>query len=137
VRAVLDANVIISGLISPHGAPARVLLAWVEGSYDLVVSALLLEELERALDYPKLREQVTQAEAQELLALLRREADLRDDPPGPPPLRSADPGDDYLVCLAAETQSVIVSGDRHLLDLRGELPVYAPAAFLALIDESG
>ncbi len=136
MRAVLDANVIISGLLSPSGAPARVLTSWLEGGCDVVVSRILLEELERALGYPKLRKRVTDAETQELLKLLRREVDVRDDPLGPPPVRSSDPGDDYLIALAAETQSVIASGDNHLLDLRDEVPVYTPADFLALIGES-
>ena len=136
MRAVVDANVIISGLLSPHGAPARVVAAWLDGGYDLVVSPLLLQELERALGYPKLRKRVTGAETQELLNPLRRDADLHDDPPGPPPVSSPDPGDDYLISLAAATQSVIVSGNRYLLDLRDELPVYTPAEFLSLIDES-
>jgi putative PIN family toxin of toxin-antitoxin system len=135
VRAVVDANVIISGLLSSGGAP-RVLVAWLEGGYDLVVSPLLLEELERALAYPKLRKRVSEEEAQELIELLLREADVRDDPIGPPPVRSPDGGDDYLISLAAETQSVIVSRDRHLLDLRQEIPVYSPGDFLSLIEES-
>src|SRR5688572_10147085 len=98
--------------------------AWLEGSHELVVSPVLLEELERALSYPKLRMRVTEAETQELVDLLRREADLRDDPAGSPPVRSPDPGDDHLITLAAATQSIIVSGDRHLLGLSDELPVY-------------
>ncbi|MCA1705276.1 MAG: PIN domain-containing protein, partial [Actinobacteria bacterium] len=52
MRAVLDPNVIISAVLSPGGAPARVMTAWLEGRYELVVSPLLLEELERALSYP-------------------------------------------------------------------------------------
>ncbi len=135
MRAVVDPNVIISGLLSPTGAPARVLTAWLEGGYELVVSPLLLEELERALSYPKLRKRVTDSETRELLDLLRREADLREDPAGPPPVHSPDPGDDYLITLAAATQSVIVSGDHHLLDLRDELPVYTSAGFLSLIEQ--
>jgi len=51
---------------------------------------------------------------------------------GPPPRRSVDPDDDYLVALAEAAQAVLVSGDRHLLDLGGKLP-YSPAAFLALL----
>lgn len=135
MRAVVDPNVIISGLLSPRGAPARVLTAWLNGGYDLVVSPLLLEELERALGYPELRKRVTESDTRRLLELLRREADLRDDPAGAPPVRSPDPGDDYLISLAAATQSVIVSGDHHLLDLRDELPIYASADFLSLIEE--
>src|SRR4051794_29576276 len=101
----------ISALLSPAGAPARGMAAWLEGGYELVVSTLLLDELERALGYPKLRKRVTEAETQELLGVLRREAALRDDPAGPPPVRSPDPDDDYLIALAAATQSVVVSGD--------------------------
>ena len=136
MRAVVDANVIISGLLSSGGAPARVLVAWLEGGYDLVVSPLLLEELERALAYPKLRKRVSEEEAQELIELLLREADVRDVPIGPPPVRATDLGDDYLISLVAETQSVIASGDRHLLDLRQDIPVYAPGNLLSLIEES-
>ena len=68
MRAVLDVNVIVSGLLSPSGAPARVLAAWLEGGYDLVVSPLLLEELERGLAYAKLRKRVSEEEAQELMS---------------------------------------------------------------------
>ena len=137
MRAVVDPNVVISALIAPHGTPATVLRAWIVGAYDLVVSPLLLAELERALGYPKLRARVTELEAQELIELLGREADVRDDPNRPPAIRSPNPGDDYLVALAEETRAVIVSGDAHLLGLANDLPVYSPAAFLALLDQEG
>jgi uncharacterized protein len=134
VRAVLDPNVIISAVLSPSGSPAKVMRAWLGGGYELIVSPLLLEELERALGYPKLRARVTETETQELLELLRGGAEVRDDPSGPPPVRSPDPGDDYLIALAAANQALIVSGDRHLLGLREALPVYGPAEFVALIE---
>lgn len=134
MRAVLDPNVIISALLSPSGSPAKAVRAWLDGAYDLVVSPLLLDELERALTYPKIRKRVTPAEAQELLELLRTEGDSREDPTDAPPVRSSDPGDDYLIALAAASQAIIVSGDRHLLDLGDDLPVYSPAAFLAVIE---
>lgn len=133
MRAVLDPNVIISAVLSPSGSPAKVMRAWLDGAYELIVSPLLLEELERALGYPKLRARVGDVESQELLELLRRGGDVRDDPSGPPPVRSPDPADDYLLALAAATQAIIVSGDRHRLGLSEAAPAYAPAAFLTLI----
>ncbi len=133
MRAVLDPNVVISALIAPGGAPAMVLRAWGNGAYDLVASPPLLAELERALTYPKLRARVEAAEVAELVDLLRREADMIDDPRHPPGVRSPDPGDDYLIALAEAARAVIVSGDGHLLSLANDLPVYAPAAFLALV----
>lgn len=135
MRAVLDPNVIVSALLSPQGAPARIVREWLDGGYELVVSPLLLAELERVLAYPKLRERVAEAESQELLDLLRRGGELQADPADELPARSPDPGDDYLIALAAAAGAVIVSGDGHLLGLAKYLPVYSPAQFLEVIEE--
>ena len=48
-------------------------------------------------------------------------------------MRSIDPDDDYLLILAADQRAALVSGDRHLLALAGQLPVQTPAEFLAVI----
>ena len=136
MRAVLDVNVLVSAAISPRGAPAHLLEAWRDGAFELVVSPLLLAELRRALGYPKLARLVPPADADALVALLGRAAEVAADPPGPPPVRTADPKDDYLVALAAAQRAVIVSGDAHLTDLAGRLPVRRPADFLAEIDEA-
>jgi predicted nucleic acid-binding protein len=44
--------------------------------------------------------------------------------------RSADAGDDYLLALAEHERAVLVSGDRHLLDLADRLPIQTAHAFL-------
>ncbi len=111
--------------------------AWLEGAFELVASPLLVEELERALAYPKIRDRITEAEAEELVELIRTSADFRHDPPGPPARRSSDPGDDYVLALAEGAQALMVSGDRHLLGLAGTHPVYSPADFLALLGPRG
>jgi uncharacterized protein len=134
VRAVLDPNVLISALLSRNGSPARVLRAWLDGAFELVVSSQLLSELERALTYPKLRAHVEASEAVELVELLRRGALMHDDPANPPAIQSPDPDDDYLIALAETAQAVIVSGDGHLLGLAGRLPVFSPAGFLAELE---
>jgi putative PIN family toxin of toxin-antitoxin system len=136
VRAVLDPNVLVSAVLAPGGAPARALRAWLEGAYELVVSPLLLAELERALAYPKVRARVTREEAVELVDLLRRHGDFVDDPPESFRVRSPDPGDDYLIALAAASGALLVSGDRHLLGLADELPVCSPSAFVVRLRES-
>lgn len=137
MRAVLDTNVIVSATLSPVGPPAKVLEAGLGGEYGLIVSPALLMELERVLTYPKLRKHIDKADAVELLALLRRAAEMVDDPPNPPDVRCSDPDDDYLIALAASARSVIVSGDAHLLELVDSLPVYRPAEFLVLLANSG
>jgi len=133
VRAILDPNVIISALLSRGGTPAKVLRAWLEGRFDLIVSPLLLEELERALAYPKLSERIKAEKAAGLIDWLRREAIRVDDPAEPPTSRSEDPGDDYLLALAETARAALVSGDRHLLALSDELPVLTPREFLSTV----
>jgi uncharacterized protein len=134
VRAVLDANVLISAALSARGTPARLLLAWQAGAFELVVSPLLLAELRRALGYPKLARLVPPADADAFAAWLSRAAELVADPLGPPPVRSEDPADDYLITLAAAERAVLVSGDRHLTLLARQIPVRTPAEFLAELE---
>ena len=100
MRAVLDPNVIIAALISSIGSPARLLEAWRAGRFELVVSPLLLAELERALAYPKLRKRIAADDADAAVEWLRRHATVLLDPSDVPPARSVDPGDDYLIALA-------------------------------------
>jgi putative PIN family toxin of toxin-antitoxin system len=135
LRVVLDANVIISALLSRSGSPAVVLRAWQAGRFELIVSELLLAELERAFAYPKLRRRISADEAEALTSWLRRFATVAPDPGAPPPLRSADPGDDYLLALASAEDALVVSGDDHLLSLRDRLPIYTPASFLSLLED--
>jgi putative PIN family toxin of toxin-antitoxin system len=133
MRAVLDPNVLISALLSPEGAPAWAVRAWIGAAFELIASELLLAELARALGYRKLRTRITSEEVRQLIDLIRREASIEPDPPAPPSVTSPDPGDDYLIALAESTRAVIVSDDAHLLGLADRIPVYAPAAFVALL----
>jgi len=133
VRAVLDPNVVISGLLSPKGAPAQVLSSWSEGRLEVIVSPLLIEELRRALTYRKLRRYISVEDGEAAVRWLEAGARRVEDPAGDPPLRSSDHGDDYLVALAAVQRAALVSGDRHLLELSGTIPVYSPRDFLELI----
>lgn len=132
MRAVLDPNVVISALLSPEGAPARTLLAWQRGLFELIVSTGLLAELKRALAYPKLRSRIDPQAAAELIKWLTRNATVVEDPIEAP-ARSADPGDDYLLALAAVERAMLVSGDKHLLQLADQQPILPPARFLELI----
>jgi uncharacterized protein len=133
LRAVLDPNVIVSALLAPSGTPAKVLRAWLDGDYELIASPLLMAELIRVFDYPKLRSRISETESRQFIELLKHQGEIVDDPDLSLPVHSSDPDDDYLIALAATTRSVIVSGDHHLFDLADHLPVHSPAAFLELL----
>lgn len=129
MRAVLDPNILVSALLSGRGAPAELFRRWLAGDFELVVSPGLLEELQRALAYPKLRARIPADDAAELTELLRGAARHAEDPPERPQ-RSSDPGDDYLLALAESERAVLVSGDRHLLELADRFPVVSARSFL-------
>jgi len=133
LRFVLDANVFVSGLLSRTGAPARLLERWLDGSFELIVSEQLLDELERTLGAAKIRKRIASEDAQQFVGLVRDIADLVPDPAEPPPVRSKDPKDDYLIALAASERAQLVSGDAHLLELEGAIPVLSPRAALDLL----
>jgi putative toxin-antitoxin system toxin component, PIN family len=130
-RAVLDPSVLVSALITPAGTPAKLLEEARAGGLELVVSPLLLQELEEVLEREKFRRYVDLDTVGDYIDLLRREALLAADPEGPPPLRCADPDDDYLIALAHDCSAVLVSGDTHLLDLADKAPILSPADLMA------
>jgi len=134
VRAVLDSNVIVSAFLSRTGSPARLIRAWRQGAFELVCTPALLAELERVLRDPKLRSRISPHDAATLVALLERSATIVADADEAPPLRSRDPGDDYLLAVAASEGVALVSGDADLLELVGSVPVYSPRAFLELLE---
>jgi len=129
LRAVLDPNIIISAALSPGGLPARVMMAWLEGRFEIIASPGLIDELERALAYPRLRRRIPELDAAALVRLIERGSVMREDADRPPAI-SKDPGDDYLVALAAGSEAVLVTGDRDLLALAPGIPVFHARRFL-------
>jgi putative PIN family toxin of toxin-antitoxin system len=130
-RAVLDPGVLVSALITPTGRPAKLLLAARAGSFELIVSPQLLDELEEVLRREKFRRYVDLDGVTAYVELLRRDAQLAADPETPPPIRCRDPDDDYLIALAHSQSAALVSGDSDLLELAEKIPVFSPAKFLA------
>ncbi len=44
IKAVVDTNVFVSGLLNDSGAPAKLILFWVKGQFDIVFSKQILKE---------------------------------------------------------------------------------------------
>jgi putative PIN family toxin of toxin-antitoxin system len=130
-RVVLDANVYVSALLAPTGSPAQVLEWWADSQFDVIVSPLLLAELERVLRRPKFKRSISAVQIEALLSALAEEGISAADPEAQPGA-TPDPGDDYLVALArAADAECIVSGDTHLTQLSDPRPpVLTPREFL-------
>jgi putative PIN family toxin of toxin-antitoxin system len=133
VRVVLDANVLISAALSPRGTPAELIRRWGAGEFELIVSEQLLAKVGRALRTTKLRRRIPESATRDILLTLRDQAIVAPDACNAVQ-RAADPDDDYLIALAESHNAVLVSGDRHLLELADSLPIRSPKDFLQLLD---
>lgn len=135
VRVVLDTNVIVSGLLSPSGPSARLLMAVTDARLDIVVCDALLREIEDVLARPKIASRLGSDIAPDLITWLSRFATVMPDP-APITGTTADPKDDFIVGLARESGAAfIVSGDNDLLSVPDPRPPVAkPGAFAVLLD---
>ena len=120
VRAVLDTNVVLSALVFRGGAAGQLRLAWQRGQVIPLVSTVTVQELLRALTYPKFR--LTQAEQDELLAdYLPYAQTVRVPQPPPTVPECRDVLDLPFMQLALVGKAeVLVSGDRDLLAIAAE-----------------
>ena len=135
MRAVVDVNVLISGVLSAKGSSAEILRASRDGQFELDVSELLLAELRRTLAYPRIRKRVPPEKAAAFADWVRDHGILAEDPASAPPVGSRDPDDDYLLAIAISSRAYLVTGDKDLLVL-SDLPILTPAQFATKLRET-
>ena len=133
MRAVLDTNVLLSGLAYPASVPGRIVAAWRSGALEVVLSDYILDELRRVLPRLQTRHGLSETEMDDLVDCLAFEADLVVPDPTPE-LQLTDPWDQAVLGTwrAAQTLSpteALITGDKALLALATTYPVCSPAAF--------
>ena len=138
IRAVLDANVLVSSLISPAGPPGQILDAWLEGRFRLFVSAPILEELRRILQYPRIRDRLGEGQITTLLEHLASEAELTKGELELDVL-TRDPSDNaYLACAVEAQADALVTGiSDHFAEAGGRyqgVSILSPRRFLELLE---
>jgi hypothetical protein len=118
MRVVLDTNVLLSGLINPHGLPAQLIDAWRAAKFELITSRDQLLEFGEVARRPKLRRYIVSARVGRFINDLRELAVVYVDLPQLD--RSPDPGDDFLLAMAeASDADYLATGDKSgVLDLR-------------------
>jgi putative PIN family toxin of toxin-antitoxin system len=134
VRAVIDTNVLVSGLFW-HGAPHVLVEHARSGTLSLISSPALLAELADVIRRPKFRTKLAQSkiDAEKLLTELWQLAEVIDPPPLSAPI-SRDIDDDAVLALAtASLADLIISGDEDLLSLGSHAGIPIVTAANALV----
>ena len=136
MRVILDTNVLLGALISPHGAPDLIYRAWRASKFELVTSTTQLDELRRASRYPKLKNILPAHRVGPMVNNMQRALVLDVLPPLSAKQDLLDPNDAFLLAMAqASEANYLVTGDRRagLLQLGklGATRILGPAAFCA------
>jgi uncharacterized protein len=116
VNIVLDTNVFISGIFF-GGSPAKILQAWKEHKIQIVLSEEILAEYHRIAE--KILKKHPRIDIWRILDLLTHHSEMVDTQ-HVSISASEDPDDDkFLECAVASGSKLIVSGDKHLLNVSG------------------
>ncbi len=139
-RAVIDTNVVVSGILNRAGVPGAVLRA-AGLRYELVWTPAIAVECRRILDLPRIQKRLKgrEAQARQVLARLATIATMVPaELLGEVRVVKEDPDDDVLFATAlAAGARTIVSGDAAVLAIgsfAGVL-VLSAAEFLATLGE--
>lgn len=138
VRAVIDTNVLISGVIGST-VPGQIVGGWRQGKYILVTSPQLILEAERVLRYPDITPQFnfTKQIISDFVVALSTRGFVT---PGIVSLDviKADPADNWVLAAAVEgSANYVVTGDKkHLLPLGSyeNISIISPKEFLVKIN---
>ena len=141
IRVVFDTNVLVSYLLT-HRPPIATLVEMTLGTETImaITAPRLLEELERLIRYPRLREYVREEEGTRFLAMVATLSELV-VPPDEVPRICRDRDDDWVIaCAVAGDADVVVTGDDDLLALKDMLQevagvtVMSPAELLTVLE---
>jgi uncharacterized protein len=136
MRVVLDTNVLLSALLSPHGLPDTIYRAWQKDRFDLVTSATQIDELRRASRYAKFKDVLQPHRVGTMVNNMRRSIMLNALPPLSEGIKVNDPNDAFLLAMAlAGEADYLVTGDYRAGLLQqgsiGRTRIVTPAIFCA------
>lgn len=142
IRATLDTNVLVSGLAGldvPTSTPGAIVQRWLDGNFELVVSAIILAELERTLGKPYYRSRRTPAQIAAAMHLVASKATVFTPTIAISGI-ATHPEDDLVLGVAVGADvDYLVTGDKQLQRLGAyqRVTMLSPRAFLDLLELGG
>lgn len=129
IQAVIDTNVLVSGLLTPKGNEALIVLALHQGLMRCCFSDDILEEYAAVLARPKFAFEAEEIGA--LLAMVRGNGELIRPEGPPPPLPDAGDGKFLHCAQAAQAEYIVTGNKRHFpQDVCGAIRVVSAGELL-------
>lgn len=136
MKVVIDTNVFVASFLTPAGIPRKIIDLWKEGRIMLCLCAEIIEEYINVISRFGLE---NEKELQELLEVFRRKVNIHFVTIDRKlKLVAADPEDDKFVeCALSAHATVVVSGDRHLLDVKRykSIRILSPSQFISFLQQ--
>jgi putative PIN family toxin of toxin-antitoxin system len=130
-RVVLDTNIVVSAAISSEGSPARVFEYFLGGKLTNYTTREISKEVSRVMHRLVIKKTINRGYGKFMLEKYRRTSVLirptfRESPV------SKDKADNKFVNCALSAKADIISGDKHLLQLRRykTIRIYDAGSFL-------
>lgn len=134
MKIVLDTNVLVSGLLSPYGAPADVLRMVIGGAVTLCVDPRILVEYEHVLARPRFGFARDAVDA--LVGFIATEGEHVVAAPWREPLPDPDDVPFLEVAVAGGAACLVTGNLAHFpVAARGGVEAQTPAAFVASLRE--
>jgi uncharacterized protein len=128
MKIILDTNVLVSGIFF-SGPPYRILRAWHDQRFQLVLSTEILDEYRRVASELSIKYPVINIEP--FLHLIETNGLMVSAPPLSEMVCGDRDDDKFIACALAAECDIIVSGDKHLLKVFGyrQIKVLTPHQF--------
>jgi len=120
VKVVLDTNIIISGIISSKSYLRKILNLWHNKKISLVLTKGIIKEILQVLKRPKIKGkyQLSDKKIYKIKKSLTKDSIIV-SPKKQIRIVIEYPDDDkFISCAIASKAKYIISGDKHLLDLK-------------------
>ncbi|MFH1283508.1 MAG: putative toxin-antitoxin system toxin component, PIN family [bacterium] len=138
-KVVIDINIFVSSLIKKDSVPARLIQLWRENAFLIIISEQMLKEIQRVLQYPHIKDKykLTSEDINLAISSIEKDAIVLTDVLELDVIKE-DPDDNKVLACALEVRAdYIISGDKHLLDLRifEDIPIVKVKEYLDILDQ--
>ncbi len=119
LKVVIDTNVFVSATITEKGKPSQILKAWQEKKLEVIISPEILKEIGQIIFKSKIKKISFWTDKERYQKAIKHA-----------------PGRKFLVVAVEGKADYIVSGDRHLRDLKiyKGIEIASVAEFLQILE---